>query len=189
MKANRMSLNEFLELDYKMVIEPYSDLENDEKGVVITCPDLVGIKVFGETLDEALEELIEAKVAWYDMKEELGEEVNHPEILTSPSGRLTLRLPISLHRRVIDYAESNKMSVNNTINFLVLEGLHSASLNTVLREVREVKKKVEDSPSQINISFKGEGISEYKFSRKDFGMPNFRTPNDMKFNFETANIN
>ncbi|WP_203332641.1 type II toxin-antitoxin system HicB family antitoxin [Planococcus beigongshangi] len=165
MKKNSFSMEQFLEMDYKIVIDPYVNEEYGEKGYVITCPDLAGIKVFGKSIEEAFEELYEAKIAWFEMKEELGEEVLMPEMKSKPSGRLTLRLPIFLHEKVIDYSERNNTSLNNAISFLISEGLNSVEIKSVKKEMaaltREIKKI--ESTSMWGIAFDEEVSSKKVF--------------------------
>lgn len=161
MSKNKLTLEDFLELDYQMVIDPYEDTENDEKGFILTCPDLPGIKVFGETLEEAFDELLEAKIAWFDLKEELGEEVLPPKIKTRPSGRVTLRLPVYLHEQVIEHAEENKISLNNALTGLISEGLKSVEYKSIkqdfgslVSEMREIRAQNDKVLSHGLINFK-----------------------------------
>lgn len=167
-----MSLEDFLELSYKMIVDPYEDIKHDEKGYIITCPDLPGIRVFGETIDEAFEELHEAKIAWFELKEELGEEVFAPELKSKPSGRLTLRLPIFLHEKVTQYSEENKTSLNNAITFLISKGLNSVDnqslkedIQSLASEVQDIKKQENKVSPHITINFKDEASSRHVFNQ------------------------
>lgn len=141
-KNNTITLKEFLEHKYKMLIEPYEDVEYNESGYIITCPELVGVKVFGETLKEAFEELEEAKIAYYEMKTELGEDISIPVHKERPSGRVTLRLPISMHERVIEQSELNKTSLNATLVNLIGAGLTSTDFKVFSEKLSHLTREV-----------------------------------------------
>ncbi|WP_146551210.1 type II toxin-antitoxin system HicB family antitoxin [Rummeliibacillus sp. SL167] len=175
MKKINITLEEFLKLDYKFTVTPYKDEEFNESGFVITSPELPGIKVFGESIQEALEEFEEAKIAFYELKEELGENIVLPiKESDRPSGRITARFGVDLHEKIIDYASSNKISVNAAINQLVNFGLEKSQNNLVLNEIKVVKQliKLQD----IKLSYGNEYLDEsYSFEiprspKKDFGL-------------------
>lgn len=147
---NLISLEEFLKLRIKFVVEPYYDEECDEKGFIITSNELPGIKVFGESYVEALEEFEEAKIAWYEMKVSLGEDiqVSEPNI-HRPSGRLTARFPVILHEKIIRFAEENQTTVNSAINQLINFGFERVNYNNLENVINDLAKKVNDKNLEI----------------------------------------
>lgn len=190
MKKNEMSFDDFMKQEYKMEIDPYFNQEYALEGYVLTCPELPGIKVFGESIEEALEELNEAKIAWYEMKEELGEAIYPPLYKKErPSGRLTARFPISLHEEIIEYAEINKTSINTAISYLVSEGLKAQHFNTVLNELKDIRKQITDRPAEITINFSEKVSNKHDFKWSNMvqtqskAIPSYQ---DSKFKFEDA---
>ncbi|WP_179860925.1 toxin-antitoxin system HicB family antitoxin [Bhargavaea cecembensis] len=165
MKTINMTLDEFLDQDYQTVITPYHDREYDEKGFVITCPELPGIKVFEESISEGMEELREAKIAWYEMMEEMHASIPLPKVEEPPSGRLTLRLPVSLHEQVTRYADLNKQSLNNAINSLIAEGLHSFDNRAIVAQLKQINEQTKRY--QVTVAFKDEGIRPYDLPSKN----------------------
>jgi predicted RNase H-like HicB family nuclease len=149
------TLDEFLSLNYEMKITPYSD--EDEAGFIVTCPELEGIEVFGETVDEALEELYEAKIAYYEMSEgEKGFQIQYPKSYQKeddPSGRLTARLPVNLHKKVRNYSYENKVSLNSAIIQLLNDGLMENERNIVLDKVTSLRNELRQNNVQINMSY------------------------------------
>ena len=91
----------YMNLPYKMEIIP--DLE--EGGYVAAFPDLPGCLTCADTINELLENAIDAKRAWLEAEMEMGMEIPEPGDLTEYSGQFKLRLPKSLHKQL---AENSK---------------------------------------------------------------------------------
>ncbi|MRG86727.1 type II toxin-antitoxin system HicB family antitoxin [Salinibacillus xinjiangensis] len=139
------SLEEFLNLDYKMVITPFED--EGEKGFVVSCPEISGLEVFGETLEEAIEEVREAKIALYEVFLEKGINIRYPEEYNFEdedfSGRMTLRIPKTLHKRIKYYSEDNNVSLNTGIIQLINDGINYA-------DIKDMKGKIYNSLNKFN---------------------------------------
>lgn len=154
MKKTVKTLEEFLSLQYEVKITPFE--EDDEMGYVITCPEIEGIEVYGENIEEALEELKEAKIAIFELNKELNIPINYPknyhESKTELSGRLTARLPVYLHRKIKNFAKENSISVNTAIIQLISEGFKNSELEAIQREMKEIKKMMGKNP-EVNYLF------------------------------------
>lgn len=87
--------------------------EEVEGGYVVQYPDLPGCISAGNTIEEALNNLQEAKKSWADsMADENGEITIPQEYLPEYSGKFKLRLPKSLHRRLSEDAKREGVSMN-----------------------------------------------------------------------------
>lgn len=152
MKCKGNNLDEFLKLNLKLIIEPIYDEEYDEEAITISSPDMPGVKVFGETLEEALEELQEAKIAWFEMKEQRGEVINMDKkaYIKKPSGRMTVRFPITLHSKLINYAEEEKTSINSAIIQLLNEGLENNFHEKVLQRLKGIETAIDNKTPIIS---------------------------------------
>jgi antitoxin HicB len=87
----------------------------DEGGFVAEHRDLPGCLTQGETLDEAIENLSSAKKLWIASALEHGDEIPLPSTDQRFAGRVLVRMPRSLHRRLFERAETEGVSLNQLI--------------------------------------------------------------------------
>jgi len=99
----------YLSLDYAFVTEHLH--EDNEAYWRLTVPLLPGIVAYGSTLTEATEELDSVKRIWFETC--LKDNVEIPEpIDESYSGRVTLRMPKTLHKSLAINAGNEAVSLN-----------------------------------------------------------------------------
>lgn len=90
-------------------------------GFLAIAPELPGCVTAGETEAEALELLHDAMTLWMTSALEDGQPVPAPAGQTS--GRMLLRMPSSLHRRLLERAEVEGVSANQLAVTLLARGL------------------------------------------------------------------
>lgn len=132
------SLKEFLALNFKLEIIPFD--EENEKGFVVKSPELKGLEVYGDTIEDALEEVNEAKIALYKIYTDKGIQIPYPEkhqVNNNFSGRMTIRVPKSLHQTLSTYANRNEVSLNTGIIQLLNEGLKYKEIDMIKDQVVE----------------------------------------------------
>ena len=110
--------------------------DNDEGGYVATFPDLPGCMTVGDTIEDVIQNIIDAKRAWLESELEIGVTIPEPEELKEYSGQFELRLPKSLHRQLAAHSKSEGVSMNQYCVYLL-------SMNSVLR-----RKYSEGNPKQ-----------------------------------------
>ncbi len=101
---------ELLKRPYRKVI-----CGGPEEGFLIEVPDLPGCVTARETEMEALESLPEAMAAWFESALEHGDPIPEPRRVPtgrSTSGKVLVRMPKSLHARLIERAEHEGVSAN-----------------------------------------------------------------------------
>jgi len=94
----------------------------EDEGYIATAPDLPGTSAFGETQEEALIELRHAISAWLEAARLAGNPVPEPGSAPSPSqasGKILLRLPRTLHGRLVESAKAEGTSLNQYLVFLL----------------------------------------------------------------------
>ena len=101
------------------------DDEGDQYWVA-EIPDLPGCVADGETPDEAIESLTEAKRLWIEARLENGHPIPQPTDTRGYSGRLLLRMPKSLHRKLAAQSRREGTSLNMHVVSL-LSGLAATS--------------------------------------------------------------
>jgi antitoxin HicB len=114
-KASR-TLGDYLKLHYPITLYP-----EDEGGYTVEIKELPGCVTQGETLEEALEMIEDAKTAWITVNLELGNPIPLPSTERKYSGRFVVRLPSSLHQQLAEEAERNGVSLNQMVSTLLAE--------------------------------------------------------------------
>ncbi len=111
-------------LDYPVELSRWD--ESEESYWVAEIPDLPGCVADGDTPDEAVESLEEAKRLWIEARLENGHPVPEPTDTRGYSGRLLLRMPRSLHRKLAAQSRREGTSLNMYVVSL-LSGRAAAS--------------------------------------------------------------
>mgnify|MGYP005865702923 CR=1 FL=1 len=121
MNVNEKELEFFLGQEYPVFLRPLSEEEGG--GWFAEIPDLPGCMSDGETREEALKNLDEAKRAWITAALEQGQKVPLPKKEEDEySGKLTLRMPKVFHRELARTAEKERVSLNQLILNLISFG-------------------------------------------------------------------
>ena len=100
-------LNYYMGLPYRIEIVK----EQEEGGYVLHCPELPGCITCGETVQEGLEMLEDAKKSWF------------AACLEDNSGQFKLRLPKSLHKQLAQRSSEEGVSMNQYCVHLLSKGL------------------------------------------------------------------
>ncbi|MBO4219245.1 MAG: type II toxin-antitoxin system HicB family antitoxin [Erysipelotrichaceae bacterium] len=109
------TVQQYMEMPYRMEIIP----DADEGGYVVSYPDLPGCLSTGETIEEAIRNGEDAKLAWLSAAAEQGLPINEPQQLQSYSGQFKLRIPKSLHRQLAEQASREGISMNQYCVYLL----------------------------------------------------------------------
>ncbi|MCL6478101.1 MAG: type II toxin-antitoxin system HicB family antitoxin [Peptococcaceae bacterium] len=102
-------LEYYMSLPYRVVLHP-----SPEGGYAVEIPELPGCLSQGETAEEALEMIEDAKRCWIADALGRGEQVPEPGD-DSYSGRILVRAPKSLHRVLAEKAKEEGTSLNQYI--------------------------------------------------------------------------
>jgi len=92
-------------------------------GYLVTFPDIPGCMSDGETPEEAIRNGLDALRATLEALEEWGRPIPEPGSAAKASGRMALRLPKSLHAKLIARARQDGVSINTEAVTLIAEGL------------------------------------------------------------------
>ena len=92
----------------------------DGGGWLAEIPDLPGCMSDGETPQQAIENLEDAKIAWIETALKRGQDIPLPEEeVDYYSGKFTLRIPKTLHRELAQAAKKEGVSLNSYIQTLI----------------------------------------------------------------------
>ena len=120
--------------------------EDDEEYWFAEIPDLPGCYSHGSTPDEAVEQLADAKATWIESCLADGYEVPEPFDVRGFSGKLSLRIPKSLHRKISETARTEGVSLNQYILSCLSTGIGA---DEQLKEVRLANRRIVDSHGQL----------------------------------------
>jgi len=110
-------LEYYLHLPYRITIQP-----DPTGGYVVSVPDLPGCISQGDTVEEAMKMIEDAKKAWISVALEDGDQIPEPESQEEYSGKLVVRMPKSLHRTLSDQAKTEGVSLNQLILYHLSRG-------------------------------------------------------------------
>lgn len=114
---NEKNFDYYMELPYTMIIKP-----SPEGGYVVNIKELPGCLTQGETLEEAIEMIEDAKQAWIDIA--LQDNLEIPEPTTEEySGKFNIRIPKSLHKDLTCKAKEENVSLNQLTTYLLSSGV------------------------------------------------------------------
>jgi len=113
------TLEYYLNLNYEIGLKKLS--EADGGGWFAEIPLLPGCMSDGESPEEALKNIIDAKKSWLEVALQNNDHIAEP-VDNSYSGQLRIRIPKSLHKSLSERAKQEKVSLNQYI-------LHKLSIN------------------------------------------------------------
>jgi antitoxin HicB len=106
----RKSLDYYIKLKYPVTVE-----EAPEGGFFVHIEDLPGCYSQGETVEEALAMIEDARRLWIESMYEDENEIPLPRSKQEYSGKFIVRVPVSLHRKLDHIAVKEGVSLNQYI--------------------------------------------------------------------------
>ena len=111
----------------QLLSRPWSRvLVPDEDVIAARVPELPGCFAEGATLEEALGNLEDALASWLSAALETGNQIPSPRGEIEPeeySGRFSVRVPRSLHRRLVLRSDAERCSLNQLVSTLLAEAV------------------------------------------------------------------
>lgn len=105
----------YMSLPYK--IELYPDME--EGGYAVACPELPGCLSCGDTIEECIESIEDAKREWIIASLEEGYPIPEPSKVDEYSGQFKIRMPKSLHKKLAEHSKAEGISMNQYCIYLL----------------------------------------------------------------------
>ena len=105
----------YMKLPYKMEIIP----DKEEGGFVALFPELPGCITVGETIEEIVHNILDAKKAWLEAQLEEGRMIPEPANVEDYSGQFKLRIPKSLHKQLAEHSRQEGISMNQYCLYLL----------------------------------------------------------------------
>lgn len=117
----------YLDLNY-----PITLYKAEEGGYVAEIEDLPGCITEGETSEEAIRRLDNARSAWIQTAYEDGTEIPLPRTDEEYSGKFMVRIPRYLHRRLAEKARREGVSLNQYVESILSAGV---SIQNITEEI------------------------------------------------------
>lgn len=132
--------------------------EEDGGGWAAEVPELPGCFSDGETPEEALVNVRDAILGWMEIAKEDGKTIPPPgeSIDLQYSGKFTVRVPKTLHKKLVEKANEENISLNQLVNFLLSYNLGYLNREMVIDNHKEQAAGFDDEicVEQWRISFK-----------------------------------
>jgi predicted HicB family RNase H-like nuclease len=113
--------------DYPFAVTPFED--GDFAGYRAFLIDIPSVESLGASSEEAIEGLAEAQAEWFAYAAAKSIRIPEPDPVFAQkaeySGRVTLRIPRSLHRQVAQKAVLEGVSLNAYLNATIERGIHA----------------------------------------------------------------
>ena len=110
----RSTLAQSLALRY-----PFNVVADPDGGYVVVFPDLPGCMTQVEEMADVPAAADEIRVLWIETEHAEGREIPAPSYPEEYSGKFNLRLPRSLHRRLVESAARDGVSLNHYVSVLL----------------------------------------------------------------------
>ena len=137
--VERESLEFYLNLNYPVTLH-----RDPDGGYVVEIKELPGCITQGETLEEALDEIEEARSLWIETAYDRGDDIPLPSTEVQYSGKTLLRMPRSLHRRLAEGADWEGVSLNQHIVALLSEASAFKAIESIKKQFdRDSEKRKE----------------------------------------------
>lgn len=112
------NLKYYLDLPYTRELIP-----EPEGGWFVRIKELPGCMSQGDTPEEAMEMISDAMEGWLEVALEHGQNIPEPRVDDDYSGKFVVRVPKSLHRKLVSRSESEETSLNQWIVYALSEAL------------------------------------------------------------------
>ena len=142
MKTTRKTkpIENYLKANY-----PVTVYQNPSGGYVAEIEDLTGCITEGESLDEVFTNIENIRRNWIEIQYEDGVDIPIPRSDQEYSGRFVVRLPKGLHRRLVEQARREAVSLNQYVG----AALASQTAVTELTENIEERLRMLSKAQQI----------------------------------------
>ena len=115
--AKRREASEYMKKDYPILVVR----DSGSGAFTAELPDWPGCVSDGDTIPELMENLADARRTWVEDCIERGLEVPEPRAPLEHSGKFLLRVPKSVHGRLVSLAEGDGVSLNQYVLSVLAE--------------------------------------------------------------------
>lgn len=136
----RESLEAYLKKRYPVLVYPADD------GYVAEIEELPGCMTQGDTVNEVMRRIEDARQGWIEAAYEDGQEIPPPRTEEEHSGKFVVRVPKTLHAQLAEAARRQGVSLNQYVLHLLSGGHARESMRDMVRDILQEEMK----PRQVS---------------------------------------
>lgn len=147
------NLEYYMNLKYQIQINPIEE-DDGEEYFQLVIPDLPGFKIYEDSIQELMENVEDAKAAWFISRINEKKEIPMPNtIKNNYSGRITLRIAKSLHRELSIGAMQDGISLNSYISNLLLLNNNQNAMQDKFDAIRKSIERLESLKKTYYVTY------------------------------------
>ncbi len=148
MEKNKKKIEKYMKLPYTIELIP------EEDGTYfVKVKELPGCMSYGDTAEEAIKMIREAMIGWLESAIERGLEIPLPDTTKGYSGKFIVRVPKYLHKKLVEQAKSEGVSLNQFVVSLLSERLTAKILkNRIDKLESKIEATQKNKASDANIT-------------------------------------
>ena len=129
-------------LDYYIGLPYTRELIREPGGIwFVRIKELPNCMSQGNTPEEALKNIDEVMAGWIEIELDDGEAIPEPRMDEEYSGKFITRVPTSLHRKLVEAAERDGVSLNQWINTALAEAVGAGGVRNNQDAFSSMKKE------------------------------------------------
>ena len=141
------SIEYYLSLPYTRELIPEED-----GGWFVRIKEFPNCMSQGDTPEEAMRMIDDAMLGWLEVELEEGEPIPEPKEDEDYSGKFNTRVPKSLHRKLVEIAEADGVSLNQWIVSALSEAVGFSTLRKMRNDKNDSLKTHSFQLSEIKVS-------------------------------------
>ncbi|MGC8691336.1 MAG: type II toxin-antitoxin system HicB family antitoxin [Caldisericum sp.] len=132
-------VQKYMKLPYAIKLIP------EEDGTYfVEVEEFPGCMSQGKTLEEALEMIKDAMEGWLESNIDRGLEIPLPDVLREYSGKFLVRVPVSLHKKLVSESRREGVSLNQYIVSLLSENYSLRNIENLLKNANKLQPAVQN---------------------------------------------
>lgn len=135
-------VEKYMQLPYTIKL-----IKEDDGTYYVAVDELPGCASMGDTVEEAMEMIKDAMRGWLESNLERGLEIPLPEVMREYSGRFIVRVPASLHKKLVLEAKKEGVSLNQYVVYLLAD--RSSKGENPKRESKETLQEARQAAHEI----------------------------------------
>ena len=123
-------VEKYMQLPYTIKL-----IKEDDGTYYVSVDELPGCASMGDTVNEAMEMIKDAMRGWLESNLERGLEIPLPEVMREYSGRFIVRVPASLHKKLVLEAKKEGVSLNQYVVSILSEGASVKDIESLIKKI------------------------------------------------------
>lgn len=136
----QLTIEDYLKMPHTIILK-----ENSDGSYFAKIAEFPGCMTEGQTKEEALDLIMEAKELWIESELEMDHDIPLPASLKEYSGKFNVRIPSSLHKELAILADQEGVSLNQYVSILLAKNM---SLSYVEERFKHIEYMLHEQKQQ-----------------------------------------